>query len=109
MKQYCVNCERETEMRERLEDLDEDTGLFVRAQVCPKCGERYTDAHEFARAEKEFKAKNALVHRKKIVQLGNSLGLWLPKEITEAARVGKNKAVNIYVDNRRRIIVEAAR
>ncbi|HIH16964.1 MAG TPA: hypothetical protein HA252_06175 [Candidatus Diapherotrites archaeon] len=109
MKRYCVNCESETEMRERLEDLDADTGVFVRASVCTRCGGSYTDAHEFERAEKEFKAKNVLVFEKKIVKLGNSLGLWLPKEISKAARVGENKAVRVYVDNQRRIIVEAAR
>ena len=108
-KRYCVNCEREVKMKERLEDLDEDTGVFVRALVCPNCGENYTEAHEFERAEKEAKAKNALVFKKKIVKIGNSLGLWLPKEVSAAARVGKDKAVTIYVDNQRRIIVEPTR
>lgn len=108
MKEYCPKCKKEVEMYERLEDLDEDTGVFVKAFVCKKCGESLTEASEYMRAQKEVMAKNILKIPREIIKIGNSFGIRLPKEAAEAAQLHEKEKVNIYVDSKRRIIVEPA-
>lgn len=55
-------------MVERLEDLDENTGTFVKALMCTKCGESLTNATDYVRAQHEFNNKNILKNRKKALK-----------------------------------------
>ncbi|MFQ6120411.1 MAG: hypothetical protein ACE5KE_11065 [Methanosarcinales archaeon] len=62
MEEYCPICKKELEMEEVLEEIDEGTGIYVRTQVCPICGEGLTDEIEYIRARKELsEQKNILV------------------------------------------------
>ena len=107
MKEYCPECKKEVEMRERLEDLDENTGVFVKAFVCEICGESLTDVHEYERAQSERMKMNVLKFERKIVKIGNSSSVRIPQEILAAAHMHVEKPVTLYVNKKHQIIVES--
>ncbi|MFQ6062781.1 MAG: hypothetical protein ACE5J9_06350, partial [Methanosarcinales archaeon] len=83
-EEYCPICKKELEMEEVLEEIDEGTGIYVRTQVCPVCGEGLTDEMEYIRARKELnEQKNILIAEQNIIKLENSLALHFPKSVTD--------------------------
>lgn len=108
MKEYCTRCKKETEMKYQLEDLDGNTGILVKALVCQKCGESFTDANDYMRAQQELERRNILKIKRKIAKIGNSFVVRLSPEVLESAQIKNKSAVNIYVDQKKRIIVEPA-
>lgn len=88
----CLNCDRE--MKEKL--VEWKPGIYVRAEVCEKCGEKWLDLEEHERAVAEFATQNITKLRRSVIKLGTSLAVRLPKDIADSLRLKEKDKVEIY-------------
>ena len=72
------------------------------AQVCTKCGETYFDEQTAEKIQKKSKELGlfGLVKKVKVAELGNSIAIRIPKEISEFLNLKKGKEVTILPESK---------
>lgn len=95
----CIRCN--VEMRKA---VVKQQGLQLEALQCPKCKERVYTEELLDKAMVKLQAQRLKKeYRKKIISIGNSVGLTFPKELVEAFRI-KSKTARIHPDLERRTL-----
>ncbi len=86
--------------------LGEFIGKFD-AEVCIKCGEEVFDEAVSDKIEKIVKEKGlyGLSARTKIGKVGSSLDVKINKRIAEFMDIKKGELVNIYPENKKKLII----
>lgn len=88
----CMNCN--VEMKEKL--VEWKPGIYVRAEVCERCGEKWLDLEEHERAVAEFATQNVTKLRRSVIKLGTSLAVRLPKDIVNSLNLKEKDKIEIY-------------
>ncbi len=101
----CLNCNEE--MKEKL--VEWKPGIYVRAEVCENCGEKWLDLEEHERAVAEFATQNVTKLRRSVIKLGTSLAVRLPKDIADALGLKEKDEVEIYSTREGIVLKKAGR
>ncbi|MEE8402826.1 MAG: AbrB/MazE/SpoVT family DNA-binding domain-containing protein [Candidatus Hydrothermarchaeaceae archaeon] len=94
MKKYCGKCGKETEQEEWIVEVLED--VLGKAEVCTVCDEEWVSEAELRRASRELKDRNILTIKRKLVKLGDSMAVRIPKDIARALGLKSGDVVDFY-------------
>src|SRR3989344_7080646 len=87
--------------------LGQNLGKY-KAEVCTKCGEQVFGEEVVEKVQKKAKELGLWnLHAKvKVNQVGNSIAVTITKPISEFLNLKKGKDVDIYPENKKRLIIE---
>jgi len=81
-------------------------GLEVEAMVCPQCGEETFTLTQAKKVYSLMKFHNMLGKERKIVRIGNSLGITLPESLREfGIKVGRKVKVIAVAPNTLKVVL----
>ncbi|MCS4540916.1 MAG: AbrB/MazE/SpoVT family DNA-binding domain-containing protein [Euryarchaeota archaeon] len=88
----CPTCNADMVKRQ----IEWKKGIYVRADVCPKCKEEFIDLEEHERAMREYTTQNITKLKRNVIKLGSSLAIRIPKDIETSLGLKEKDSVEIF-------------
>ena len=109
----CVCGAKVRKIKTDMELFDGDVILKnVDALYCPECKEELMTTEQLSQAKDKYETLlpgfQAFSTNRKIIKVGNSLAVPLPKEIADFMHFSKGKEMRVTVKNRNRLVMDVA-